>query len=121
MASRRINDIKYLYTRDDGLDQLHAQRQYIDTISNVLLTPITALFAARVIPTDTKVERPKNTKNRHVVNYIENPNVSTGVSEIELAIPYASGDLRHTAHLREIIAMPNVLCVDYIGETKSNI
>lgn len=118
MASRRINDIKFLYTRDDGIDQLYAQRQYIDTATNTLLTPVTGLFASRVIPTDTKVEKPKTYDRRHVLSYINNPNVATGVSEIELAVPFASGDVRQSAQLREILTLPRVLCIDYFGENR---
>jgi len=120
MSSTRFNDLKYLYTRDDGLDQLYAQRQFIDSVSNVLLTPVTALFAARVIPTDTKVERPKNLSKRKVIAYIDNPNATTGFSVIDLAIPYQSNDPNHTAQQREILLLPSVLCTDYVGEGTSS-
>lgn len=119
MTSRRINDIKFLYDRDDGQQQLHAQRQYIDPVSNTLLTPITGLFAARVIPTDTKVENPKTLTKRRVLAYINNLNVSTGVSEMIAYLPYKPGDIKLVAHLREILSLTRVICADYLGEIKS--
>jgi hypothetical protein len=121
MASKRRSDYKFLYDRDDGLQQLHAQRVYEDTVSGTILTPITGKFAARVVPTDSKVERPKNLTKRHVIAYIDNPNVATGVSEMIQYIPYRAGDLDMTAQLREIEALPRVICQDFYGETVSKI
>ena len=117
MASKRIVDLKFLYSRDNGLDQLHAQRQFQDTVSGTLLTPVTPLFTVRVVPSTTKVENPKEFEKRHVLSYIINPNVAGGISKINLAIPYRPGDLNHTAQLREILALPRVDCADYFGES----
>ena len=118
MATRQITDIKFLYTRDDGNDQLYAQRTYIDTASGIVLTPVTPLFISRQVSNDTKVERPKEYDRRHVLSYIDNPNVATGVSEMKLAIPFAPGDVNNAAQLREILTLPRVLCIDYFGENR---
>lgn len=118
MATRQFKDIKFRYTRDDEQEQLVPQRQYIDNVTGDLLTPVTPLFLAREVPSNTKVERPKEYDRRYVESYINNPSVSTGVSKIELSIPYAPGDINHTAQLREILALPRVICVDYYGEVR---
>jgi hypothetical protein len=121
MASRRREDIKFLYDRDDGTLQVFAQQRYQDTVTGDWLTPLTPLFFARQVPSDSKVERPKEYKNRHVTAFVSNPSNVTGVSEMKTYIPYASGDLNHTAQLREILAFPRVICIDYLGETREKI
>lgn len=121
MASQRFLDLKYTYDRDDGLAQLYAQRQYKDTVTDTILTPITPKFTARVITTTTKVEEPKDLIPRHVISYIINPNVQSGVSKMKLVIPYRPQDLDHTAQLREILGLARVDCIDYFGQDSKSI
>lgn len=118
MASKRREDIKFIYTQDDETEKITPQQIYYDTISGNTLTPTTSLFLARQVASTTKVENPKEIDHRHVMAYIDNPNVSTGVSNMKQYIPYAPGDISHTAQLREILALPRVICVDYYGEVR---
>ena len=122
MATNIFATYNFVYDRDDGLQQVLTQREYRDVLSGSLLTPITGKFIARVVTTkQSKVAQPKLLKARHVLTYILNPNVVSGISELTAYIPYKPGDNNLTAHLREIGALPRVECSDYLGEQTANI
>lgn len=122
MATKIFATYNFVYDRDDGLQQVLNQREYRDVPSGLLLTPITGKFIARVVSTPTtKVAQPKLLKARHVISFVINPNVATGVSKLAAYIPYKPGDVNLTAHLREIEALPRVECSDYFGEQAANI
>ncbi|NJL89711.1 MAG: hypothetical protein HC916_07850 [Coleofasciculaceae cyanobacterium SM2_1_6] len=121
MATRVFATYKFLYDRDDGLQQVKSQRDYRDLPSGNLLTPITPLFLARVTGLDTKIPEPNVRNARHVMSYVTNPNVQKGYSELKAYSPYQPGDVRLAQHLREIEAVPRVICSDYHGEEASKI
>ena len=112
MAARKYNTYKFRYSSDLGNDTIRVQREYLDT-NNQPLTPITNLFLARVITDNSKWEPKKNSQLRHAVSYVRDSNGA--YVELISFIPY-SDVVNKSAHLREIDAVPEVICIKYIGE-----
>lgn len=118
MATKEFNRYNILYDCDNGGQKVISQRDYRDSPSGNPLTPITPLLIPDRVastPLSKKIEI-TGLDSRHVVTYVDNPNVPTGVTELKVYIPYRPGDLNLTAQLREIEAVPRVMCQDYFGE-----
>lgn len=112
MAARKYNTYKFTYSSDIGVDTIRVQREYLDE-NEQPLTPITPLFLARRVPDNSKWEPKKNSQLRHAISYV--PDTNGTYSEYISFIPYSDVPNK-SAHLREIDALPNVLCIKYVGE-----
>jgi hypothetical protein len=108
VASRSYRNLKFLYTLDFGENLLKNQRVYRDE-NNQDITPITPLFMNRVVDFPEKITG-SSAKLRQLTAYI-----GTGQSTAKLPYaPHQSNLLK--AHIEEILAVPRVICGDYLGE-----
>lgn len=112
---RRYQDLKFLYSRDEGTEILLRQRVYRSQ-DGAIETPITSLFQARVQVTDDTVP-PRTFTPRYVRACFENTRNQSGESRLTAFIPYRPGDPNLQAHVQEILQFDNVLSGDYQGET----
>lgn len=107
MASRRYKTYKFLYDDDLARQVIKRQRSYLDG-QNDEITPITALFLARVVQFEEKVTGTSQGL-RHLSIYI-------GSDKFKANIPYGPNDASLQAHIEEILAVERVICGDYRGE-----
>lgn len=117
MPTRRYTDLIYRYTRDNRRPVIRVQRQYVRNDNNQLLTPITPLFQGRVLTGNVKIS-PKIKNERHILAIVENPTNVNGFSELQAFIPYSPNQAEHKQHLIEILAVANVRCGFYKGESR---
>jgi hypothetical protein len=112
VASRSYRNFKFLYTTDFNENILKNHRVYQNQ-NNQDITPITSLFLARVVNSPEKITG-SSANLRHLKTYI-----GTGIFIAK--IPYSSNDVTLLkAHIEEILAVPRVICGDYLGETIVN-
>lgn len=115
MVSRKYNNYKFLYKKDNGDEIIRIQRAY-KAPDGVLYTPITPLFESKVISTRDKVDEKINNE-RHVLSFVrveDNPNQDYG--EFKTIIPYNPIEENHSLHINEILNADKVICGDYKGE-----
>lgn len=112
MSSRFYRSYKFYYDDDLGLTSIKRHRSYFDESGTVEDTPTTNLFRDRILNTPNKVTGTSQGL-RHVLSTVGN-------RRLIAKIPYAPGDSKHLAHIREILAQPRVRCGDYIGERLIN-
>lgn len=107
MVSRRYRTYKFRYTNDLGNNIIKRQRSYLDEFNNEI-TPITALFVARVVAFE-EVVTGTSVGLRHLLTYIDD-------GQFKANIPYTPGSINLVNHIKEILAVNRVICGDYIGE-----
>ena len=108
MSSRNYISDKFLYSDDRGRTSIKRARFYYNDDGVTLDTPRTPLFEARLVNRDEKVTG-TSAGLRHVLSYV-------GQRRLRAKIPYEPTDPRLVAHIKEILAQPQVDCGDYIGE-----
>lgn len=108
MSSRTYISYKFLYEDDRGNQVIKRHRSYLNADGVTEDTPTTALFLARVVDIKEKVTGTSQGL-RHVLSYV-------GDRKLKAKIPYPPGDENLIAHVREILAQPQVDCGDYTGE-----
>jgi hypothetical protein len=108
MSSRRYRTYKFLYDDDLGNQVIKRHRSYFNADGITEDTPTTALFRERVVNFDEKVTGTSKGL-RHLLSYV-------GERALIAKIPYAPNDSNLIAHVEEILAQPQVICGDYVGE-----
>jgi hypothetical protein len=108
MSSRRYRTYKFFYDDDLGRTNIKRHRSYFNADGITEDTPTTALFRERVVNFDEKVTGTSKGL-RHLLSYV-------GERALIAKIPYSPGDLNLIAHIEEILAQPQVICGDYVGE-----
>ncbi len=108
MSSRRYISDKFLYTDDLGRTVIKRARSYYNADGVTIDTPRTPLFLDRVVDISEKVTGTSQGL-RHVLTYV-------GQHQLQAKIPYAPGDSLLVDHVEEILAEPQVICGDYVGE-----
>ncbi len=109
MSSRKYISYKFLYDSDRGYQIIKRHRSYLNADGVTEDTPTTNLFRDRILDTQSKVTG-TSLGLRHVLAYVDK-------RSLKAKIPYAPGDALLLAHVREILAQPQVICGDYFGET----
>ena len=110
MSSRKYRTYKFIYDDDFGNSSIKLQKSLIDPETQDTYTPITSLFAVRVI--DSKYKSEGTSKNlRHLL-----VKVKTGKYKVNL--PYAVNTTTLKQHIKEILKTERVLCGSYQGESK---
>jgi hypothetical protein len=114
MASK-YDTLKFHYSSDEGTLKLKRQRHYyfLNNGQKDYTTPLTPLFFARVVQTQAKYVG-SDVFNRRLQTYVnyQGTQLTRGV-----AIPYNSLDSSLVAQIQEILALDNVICGDYEGES----
>ncbi len=108
MSSRRYISYKFLYDDDRGRQVIKRHRSYLNPDGITEDTPTTQLFRDRIVPIASKVTGTSQGL-RHVAIYVRDRRLSA-------KIPYAPGDALLVEQIREILAQPQVICGDYVGE-----
>ena len=108
MPSRRYISYKFLYDDDRGRQLIKYHRSYLNADGITEDTPTTTLFLARVLNISEKVTG-TSAGLRHVLAYV-------GTRELIAKIPYRPSDPKLVEHVQEILAQPQVICGDYVGE-----
>ncbi len=107
MSRRYISD-KFLYTDDRGRTVIKRARSYYNPDGITIDTPRTPLFLNRVVDIPEKVTGTSQGL-RHILSYVDQ-------RQLQAKIPYAPGDSLLVDHIEEILAEPQVICGDYVGE-----
>lgn len=108
MSSRRYISYKFLYDDDRGRQVIKRHRSYLNPDGVTEDTPTTQLFRDREVNFDEKVTGTSQGL-RHVASYVRD-------RRLIAKIPYAPGDALLKDHVEEILAQPQVICGDYVGE-----
>ena len=114
---RRYQDRKIVYDLDFPAHSLILRQRIYKSADGTIETPITSLFEAREVPSDTPAPRGRNFDPRHSVACFSNPQNQSGVSELKAIIPYRPTDGNHKAHQQEILSYQNALSARYSGES----
>lgn len=108
MSSRRYISYKFLYDDDLGRQIIKRHRSYLNADGVTEDTPTTTLFRDRVVNLSEKVTGTSQGL-RHVKSYV-------GDRQLIAKIPYAPNNPLLIDHIEEILAQPQVICGDYVGE-----
>ena len=108
MSSRRYISYKFLYDDDRERQIIKRHRSYLNDDGVTEDTPTTGLFRDRIVNTDLKVTG-TSAGLRHLLAYVRD-------RKLIAKIPYAPGSSLLRDHIEEILAQPQVICGDYIGE-----
>ena len=108
MSDRKYRSYKFYYDDDLSRTSIKRHRSYLNSDGITEDTPTTQLFRDRLADINEKVTGTSKGL-RHVLSYV-------GDRVLIAKIPYRPGDANLTAHIEEILAVPRVICGDYIGE-----
>lgn len=108
MSDRTYKQILFYYDDDLGRTIIKRQRAYYNSDGVNFDTPITPLFLAREVNSDSQVTGTSKGL-RHLWCYV-------GERRLQAKIPYAPADPLLIAHTEEILQQPQVDCGDYRGE-----